>query len=156
MSETRCERVRELIPDHAAGRLDAESAALVEAHLPRCPECSAESDLARALYGSRARAPAGLADRVRAAVGEDRGASRRPAWALTAAALAALALGIGVVSREADEGGQPGVPAYVAESEEPVLWMADDGLVAGGLVLEGLSDEALAQLLDELTAGGQA
>jgi hypothetical protein len=37
--------------------------------------------------------------------------------------------------------------------EEQGLWLADDGLVAGAPSLEELTDEALAQLLEELSVG---
>jgi hypothetical protein len=45
------------------------------------------------------------------------------------------------------------VPGYAYEVEEGDLWLSDDGVIAGAATLDGLSDEALAQLLEELTVG---
>ena len=153
MSMARCEAIRERIPDYVAGRLlaDAERAS-VEEHAGSCAECRAELHLAELVFSSRTTAPSGLVGQVQQAVRSDRGASRRPSWALAAAAVAALALGIGVVSKRADP--VDAVPGYAYELEDDDLWLSDDGLIAGGPTLEGLSDEALAQLLEELVVGG--
>ena len=153
MSTTRCERARELLPDFGAGRLAGADLALVEAHLPRCPECTAEADLVRMLHVTRPRPAEGSAMRVRAAVLADRRPARQPVWALLAASVGALAIGIGVVSERARE---VDVPAFVDPSEAAPLWMADDAMVAGGLVLDDLSEEDLRGLLEELSTGGPA
>jgi hypothetical protein len=153
---TDCGAIRELLPGLAAGRLATAEAAVVETHLDRCADCRAELDLVRLLYATRAEVPAGLLDRVtRASI------VRRPArtwWGISAAAIAALALGIGIVSDDASApGAEP--PAFVREAEEGEIWLSDDGLVAGAPALDDLSDEALLELLDQLTnvsAGGAA
>ena len=153
---TECGAIRELIPDLAAARLPAAAAARVESHLAGCAGCRAELDVVRLLYGSKADAPAGLLDRI---VGATH--ARRPSrtwWGVSAAAIAALALGIGIVS---DDASPPAgeVPAFVREAEEGEIWLSDDGLVAGAPALDDLSDEALLELLDELTnvsTGGAA
>jgi hypothetical protein len=113
-------------------------------------------ELVRLLHATRVEAPAGLLDRIaRDAVG------RRPTrtwWGISAAAIAALALGIGVVSNDASAPGAE-VPVFVREAEEGEIWLSDDGLVAGAPALDDLSDEALLELLDELSnvsAGGAA
>jgi hypothetical protein len=143
-----CGDVRELIPDVVAGRLPAAEAARLHDHVKTCADCRAELDLVRLLHATRADVPDGLLDRItRASV------SRRPArtwWGISAAAIAALALGIGIVS---DDGSTPGAeaPAFVREAEEGEIWLSDDGLVAGAPALDDLSDEALLELLDELT-----
>jgi anti-sigma factor RsiW len=143
-----CGDVRELIPDLVAGRLPAAESARVRGHLTTCTDCRAELDLVRLLHATRAEVPAGLLDRIAQA-----SAARRPArtwWGISAAAIAALALGIGIVS---DDASAPGAeaPAFVREAEEGEIWVSDDGLVAGAPALDDLTDEALIQLLDELT-----
>jgi hypothetical protein len=66
-----------------------------------------------------------------------------------------LALGIGVSSRSFDASLE--VPAYVSEaSAEGPLWLSDDGLIAGAPALDGLTEEALVMLLEEMTGGGAA
>lgn len=154
MNQPECGRVRELIPDFASGRLRDDGVVVVE-HVSGCAECRAELALAQALYASRAEAPPELARRVIVAV-RSRRAGHRPWWGVTAAAVAALALGIGMGS-EAPSTVPGDVPEFAYETEEGEEWLADDGLVAGAPALEGLTDEALVQLLDEMvltTAGG--
>jgi anti-sigma factor RsiW len=149
-----CDRVRDRIPDHVAGRLRAEEAAEVARHLESCEECRAESGLVALLFQARPEAPQGLAKKVREAAGR-RGAARHPWWGLAAAAVAALALGIGVSSRGLDS--RLDVPVYVSEADDQeLLWLSDDGLIAGAPALDGLSEEELMRLLDEMTAGGAA
>jgi hypothetical protein len=50
------------------------------------------------------------------------------------------------------------VPSYGYEVGEGGLWLTDDGLLAGAPSLEGLTEEALMRLLDELSVenGGAA
>jgi hypothetical protein len=153
---TECGVVREMIPDFVAARSSAADAKVVEGHLSSCPDCRAELDVVRLLYGSRPEVPAGLLERVTRSA-----AVRRPArtwWGVSAAAIAALALGIGIVSEEAPAVMQE-VPAFAREAEEGEIWLSDDGLVAGAPALDDLTDEALLQLLDDLTStstGGTA
>lgn len=160
MSQTDCGEVRELIPDVGAGRADPEAAARVESHVAGCSECAGELDLARALFASRARMPVDVSDTVVRRLRREDGAgtSTRPWWGISAAAVAALALGIGITSGPGpDSEPYPGVE-LVVEAEDDEFWLSDDGVLAGAPVFETLSDEALAELLDELTTlqGGQA
>lgn len=155
MSELKCEEVRELIPDYAGGRMSADVTSLVSAHLARCEDCAEEAELAALLFAARPEPPRGLDARISGAVRFRRNTLARPWWGLAAAAVAALALGIGVTSQGRQTSETP-VPAYVAGVDEEPLWVSDDGLIAGAPALEGLSDEALQTLLDEMTAGGQA
>lgn len=154
MSDTTCGTIRELVPDSVASRLSRDELDAVERHVAACGECRGELELAQTLYATRARAPEGLAERVRSAVAAELRMPARPArtwWGLSAAAVAALALGIGISS----EPSEPlDVPGFAYEVEEGIVWSSDDGLVAGAPLFEGLSDEALLQLLDELSAGG--
>lgn len=158
-----CASAREAVADFVAGRPGAADAALVQRHVASCADCRAEVELARALYAARPPVPAGLQERVIAGLRADRAGAvapaadevgaRRPWWGLSAAAIAAVALGIGIVSDQARPGNDVAVPGYAYEVEEGI-WSSDDGLVAGAPSLETLSDEALERLLDELTVGG--
>jgi len=149
----RCETAREMIPDLVGGRLSGSEASRITAHLDTCEACRAEADVLRLLFTSRPGAPAGLALRVRGAVHRDRGSARRPWWGLAAAAVAVLALGIGVASRSTTAA-RVTVPEFVAEGSGASIWLTDDGMIAGAPALDGLSDEALRALLDELGSGG--
>lgn len=87
-----CETVRELAPDVALGLLTGEERADALAHLERCDRCRAEvASLAVAadevlLAGPRVAPPAGFADRVVAALAEERsGADRSAGGGLPAA-----------------------------------------------------------------------
>ena len=155
-NDTNCGAIRELIPDLIAGRLPVSETARARRHVATCADCRAEMELVSLLHATRAEAPAALLDRItRSAVG------RRPRhtwWGISAAAIAALALGIGVVGNDASAPGSD-VPAFVREAEEGEIWLSDDGLVAGAPALYDLSDEALLELLDELSnvsTGGAA
>ena len=46
MNRTKCEWIRELIPDYAAGRLTDDEIALADLHYADCNECRDELDLA--------------------------------------------------------------------------------------------------------------
>lgn len=153
-----CATIREMIPDVAAGRLAGEAAGVVEVHVVACGDCRAELGLARSLYESRPRVSVDMSGRVLTALRRRRRVDHRHTWGLAAAAVAALALGIGISSG-------PGVTDSTFTDEmatdlaEEELWLAEDGVLAGAPMIETLSDEALAELLEKLTTpsmGGQA
>jgi len=162
MTESRCETMRERLPDFVGGRLDGADAAEVREHLDACPECAAEAALVRLLHTARPEAPTDLARRIDAAARSARRRVYHPWWGVAAASVAAVALGIGVISDDrpaAEVAGEVEVPGIVVGAGETSLWVADDGLVAGAPALEGLSDEALLVLLQEMgteTTGGAA
>lgn len=159
MSEERCEMIRESLPDFVGGRLPPADATPVQAHLSGCEDCREEAALLGLLFSARPAAPAELPRRIE---GSARGARSRvyhPWWGVAAASVAAVALGIGVVSRDTPPAEDVEVPGIVAGVGEASIWVADDGLVAGAPALEGLSDEALLMLLEEMgteTTGGAA
>ena len=68
MSRTKCEWIRELIPDYAAGRLNDDEIALAGLHFADCNECRDELDLVQLVFSSRAMEPEGLGDKINAAV----------------------------------------------------------------------------------------
>lgn len=156
MNAPDCQMVRDLLPELAADSLVPEDAGAVEAHLSSCPDCQREFELVTALRDSRPQVPADLEARIQARIREGlhgEAAPRRrpwvPTWALSAAAVVVLALGIGVIW-------SPGDPDFVQDpivvaSQEvlPEAWLWDDGMVAGAPVFDGLSDEDLEALLQE-------
>jgi len=157
MSEQTCGEMRELIPDFVRGGLTESERALVRKHVAGCSECGAEIELAGLVLASRPAVPASLLGRLLDAVDATRQRPARTWWGISAAAVAALALGIGLSSHESAAPVE--VPGYAYEVEEGEIWVSDDGLLAGAPSFDGLSDDALLQLLDELTvtsAGGTA
>lgn len=168
MKSVRCEEVKDLLPEWTADLLVHARREAVETHLPDCAECREEAELLRAVLASRPTAPEGLEARIQARVREDfsrapathEGTVRAlrprpgrlwaPAWALSAAALAALSLGIGVLWN----GNLPEVtiePVEVASQEPlPEAWLWDDGVVAGAPVFDDLTDEELQALIEEM------
>jgi len=161
MNEQMCVTVRELIPDFVADRLTGSDLAEVDRHVLGCTDCADELDLARAIFATRPSVPEGLLERLTSTVTTvTRVRQLQPArawWSVVAAAVAALALGIGISS---DPVTVPvDVPGYAYEVEEGDIWLSDDGLLAGAPLFDDLSDDALLQLLDELSigsAGGSA
>ena len=158
MNRTKCEWIRELIPDYAAGRLNDDEIALAGLHFADCNECRDEIDLVQLVFSSRAMEPEGLGDKINAAVHNRRVTGHRQWWGAAAAAVALLAIGLNVILDRSGSGDLP-----LAESEFEIesenLWLTDDALIAGAPMLGGLSDEALRQLLEELivgTSGGAA
>ncbi len=149
-----CGTVRELIPGFVGGALSPADRMVVQRHVAACADCRSELDLVQLLYSSRGSAPAGLLARVERAAAADRMVPRRTHtwWGVSAAAIAALALGIGITSNRAPTSTTE-VPAYVYEAAEGEIWMSDDGLVAGAPSFDDLSDEALLEFLDDLTVG---
>ncbi len=158
MNRTKCEWIRELIPDYAAGRLNDDEIALAGLHFADCNECRDELDLVQLVFSSRAMEPEGLAVKINAAVHNRRVTGHRQWWGAAAAAVALLAIGLNVILDRSGSGDLP-----LAESEFEIesenLWLTDDALIAGAPMLGGLSDEALTQFLEELivgTSGGAA
>ena len=152
MNRTKCEWIRELIPDFAAGRLADDKEALADLHFADCNECRAELDLVLNVFSSRAIEPEDLADKIKTAVRSRNVTGRRQWWVATAAAVVLLAIGLNVISDRSELGDLPTAESeFEIESEN--LWLTDDALIAGAPMLEGLSDEALEQLLEDLILG---
>lgn len=155
MSQTECGTIREYLPDFAAGRLGAEQVRVIEAHLPSCAECRAEFELIQMLLDAPPAVPERLAESVVSALRTSRRSVGRPWWGISAAAVAAIALGIGVSTDRPDTVVGP-VPGFASEADEGEAWLSDDGLLAGAPSIDGLSDEALLELLEELSGEGAA
>ena len=155
MSQTECGTIREHLPDFAAGRLGAGQIGAIEAHLPSCAECRSELDLIRTLLAAPPAVPDHFEDVLVSAVRTSRRPARRPWWGISAAAVAAIALGIGVSSDRPGAVTGP-VPDFASEADEDAAWLSDDGLLAGAPSIDGLSDAALLELLEELSSEGAA
>jgi anti-sigma factor RsiW len=157
MNEMICGDVVDLLPDWVAGRLDGAGADAVAAHVAGCARCAADADVLRALRASRPAVPADLASRIARAArtGADAAEAPRPrirrlapTWALSAAAVLALAVGTTVLL---DRGAPVELElAEVAVEEEAGELISDDVVVAGAPVLEELSDDDLAALLEDM------
>ena len=155
-----CQEMADRLPDWASGRLTDAESALVAEHLDGCEDCSAQESVLGALFVARPEAPAGLAERIaRAARVQAYAVPRagvkrawyRPAWALPAAAVLVLAVGTTILFR-ASQVIEVASALGEVPLEESQIWITDDGVVAGAPVLDDLSDEALATLLEELGA----
>ena len=168
MKNPECESVRDLLPDWVVGALDEEKIAPVKEHLSSCPECRGEEAVICALLEACPEAPVGLEARIQAHLREEMSVKGKapvrntkviplfgrkpwaPTWALSAAALVVLSLGIGVIL----DGEVPEVimdpMEVVVEEALPEAWLWDDGMVAGAPVYDGLTDEQLEALIQEL------
>ncbi|HEU4648491.1 MAG TPA: zf-HC2 domain-containing protein [Gemmatimonadales bacterium] len=154
-----CDRVRDLLPDYAAGRLEPATVAAVEAHLRSCDECRGESAIIGLLARHPAPLPGGLEARVLAATAPRRRVPYVPASALLAASVAAALLGGVTILRHTrgPEAAPPAAGAAAAGVDGRGLMMrlpgsADDGLAAGSASLDDLSEDELQSLLKELNS----
>lgn len=157
MNGSGCENARERIPEWVAGALGARDRQRLDGHFAECGECRAERDLVALLVQGRPVAPVGMAGSIEGSLRARRRSAASPWWGLAAASVAAVALGIGIVSDAASP--SPDVPAYVAGIGEYFGWLSDDGFIAGAPALGDLSDEALLTLLEEMAVtppGGAA
>ena len=76
-------------------------------------------------------------------------------WGFPAAAAALVALVVGVgVSRDRPEVIQDVVFDFGVDLDQGEMWLSDDSFLAGDLWIEGLSDETLMELLEELEGEG--
>jgi hypothetical protein len=161
-----CEgRFRDALVDVAGARVSAELEARVLAHVETCADCSAELRTLRLLRAGRPELPSALAARIdqgvrsglaRAGAGQGARPGRRagawarvPAWALAAAAVAVLALGTPSLMERLNQPGS-GLPGMEDLEATTPVWLAERSLVAGAPVLESLTDEQLARLLEEM------
>ncbi len=176
MNNLTCEQVRDMLPDRHHGQLESPLRLALESHLRQCRECREEAEFVDRLWRARPGAPPGLEEAVlrrlreEAAPGRGRGvqgwrvglglpkvkgASRWfgvPSWALSAAALIVVAVGTGVLWNRWSENGLSARGTEVLEIDPvaPEAWLWDSGVVAGGPVLDGLTEEELETLLREL------
>ncbi len=147
MNANGCDSVKDLLAPWVREELSAADRRLVEEHVAGCEECRAEASLVRALYAGIPVMPDDLAARVKASITAT--PLRRRVWMspqLAAAAIVVLALGTAVLWRQPPGEGN----GVLAEEPLALTWATDDGFIAGVATLDDLSDEALAELLEEL------
>ena len=143
-----CADVRDLFPLSGLG---VEGAGKVAAHLASCAECRDAAEFVEHLQGFRPEPPASILRGVlerHQSLGHTAGRTRNPVvWWLSAAAVAALALGIGML---ADSTPTAESLWTLALDPEPATWYGDDWMVAGEPVPGGLSDDVLIALFEEM------
>jgi anti-sigma factor RsiW len=171
MSAKDCDRIRDVLPEWILGTMGPELGIEMTRHLASCPDCRREEEVLRRLLSVRPTPPEGLAARIQARLKEEVGTGlepeapktagdviplfRRhrwtPTWALSAAAVVILSLGIGIVwnGAEIPEVGQSS-GQVASEDPAPEAWLWDDGMVAGAPVYDGLTDDQLEALIEEL------
>jgi hypothetical protein len=145
-----CGPIRELLPLALAASLSRREQVEVEAHLVRCDACRDEERFLRRIFDARPRAPGSLASSVIDSLDrESLGRVRRGSWTwgLPAAAVLVLALGVGLVWRETETRDPIWSLALDAPAES---WGQEDWMVAGSALLDGVSDETLLALLEEM------
>ncbi len=163
-----CEFFADALLERAAGVLEPERSARLDAHLADCEECGEALRTIAALKAAPLEVPAGLEDRVRSAVREAarpvaperaggvispqrRWRGRWRPWAVPlAAAAAAVGIWLGVQAPDTSDVDQ--APDLVAfEEYDPYGdWPADGLFIADQPVLSELSVEELEYLLREL------
>lgn len=162
MTNMTCATVQEVLPDLATGRLEGGERKAVESHLAGCSQCRETLETLALVAAAPLPVPKGLEVRIQAAARDElrrsrtrtapAGSSARrgwhipvPAWGLAAAAVLALVMGRVLLP---GGGSEPELLA-LGQDDLPVL-LADDGMVAGAPMFDGLTDEDLALLLEEL------
>lgn len=172
-----CEFYADALIEHAAGRLDEERAARVDAHVADCAACADTLRVITALKASPAPVPVQLEARIRAAVRDVAGvgateaptpvpvaSAARPSvsghrrWVrwrpltlplAAAAAMAGLWIGVGMPGIGTTD--PLGTAVAVLDDDEPYgAWPADGLIVAGDPLWSELSVEELEYLLQEM------
>lgn len=167
MNTMNCAEVQGRLPDVGTGRLEGELRAQVEQHLDNCDACRAELAFVGRLAGMpMASAPVGLENRVREAIDAASipAARRSSPWfrpsSLAMAASLALLLGTPLLMRQLQDSRPSSADSVPVEGESlEVLAALDNMLVspwpeasfsfAGGLDLDGFSDDELLRWLEE-------
>ena len=164
MTVKACDDIRDRLPDLILGALDPGTKQEVEAHLLACGECREERELLEALRRARPEPPEGLEARIQARLQAELGSEEPkvagsirpwiPTSALRAAAVVILSLGVALVWNRMTTPGtevqQEPIQVVLAEEPLPEAYLWDDGIVAGAPVFDGLSEEDLLILLEEM------
>jgi anti-sigma factor RsiW len=156
MTEIACADVTDLLPEWIHGELEEGDRAVVSQHISSCASCSEELELLRRIQAASFSMPASLASEIKSAVaaeiesgaGVEYGRTGRFAgWRLPAAAAMVLALGTSLIWQR-----MQALPEVGPLGQDPfaVVWPSDDADVAGVPMLEDLSDEDLAALLEDI------
>ncbi len=156
MTKIECADVKDLLPEWVRSELTEGDRARVSQHISSCASCAEEVEFLKRIQAAAFVTPASLASEISSALaaemassaGAGYGRGRRFAgWRLPAAATVVLALGTGVIWQR-----MQALPEVGPLGQDPfaVVWPTDDEDVAGVPMLEDLSDEDLALLLEEL------
>lgn len=156
MTKIECADVKDLLPEWVRSELTESDRARVSQHISSCASCAEEVEFLERIQAAAFGTPASLASEIKSALAADMassagggyGRARRFAdWRLPAAATVVLALGTGVIWQR-----MQALPEVGPLGQDPfaVVWPSDDEDVAGVPMLEDLSDEDLALLLEEL------
>ena len=147
MTDQTCANAEDVLSALVRGEL-GEERALVEDHVSSCSNCTDELALIQLLSGSAHEAPAGLASEIKEAVAHDRtNKPRTIGWQLPAAATIVLVLGTSIVWQRTQTLPET---SQLAQESFVMVWADGDALVADAPMLEDLSEEELAVLLEEL------
>lgn len=153
-----CGDIQDRLPERATGRMAEAEVVAVDRHLAACEECREVFETVRLLGPTRPVVPAGLEDRILAALGTEAPEETRPphrwwipgpGWGLAAAAVLALAIGLPVFAPSEPEEAVETAALALADEGVGEVWLDDDLMVAGAPALSELSDEALQALLQE-------
>lgn len=153
-----CDAVRDELPAWERGELSDEAAEAVRVHVARCAECAAEAETLRLLLRHRSDVSDVLQARVRRAATVTPRRRRLMVYG-GPAALAASIIGVLFLGRAVLQGDDsarkivPDSPPAAAAAVgvlAPEVVPGQDGVLAGGLVLESLSDHELRTLLQEM------
>jgi hypothetical protein len=147
--EPKCEVVRDLVPELLGGQLDAVETARLRAHIDGCADCAAEYALASTIAARRYVHGAGFEERVLAATLNRRGGFWTAGRAALAAAIAAVAIGGGVLLGSPNEPEPVAVEASAPTPDNSGLIRVEDA-VPTGASLNDLSIEELERLLAEM------
>ena len=142
-----CAKAKDLLPAFVRGDLADEEHRWTAEHVTVCVDCQQEAELLRRIRNDTMRVPVGLGSDIKDALAREQ---KSPRWLLSwpaAAAIIAVALGIGVVWERVRV-----LPEVGPLGREPfaVVWPSDDADVAGAPSLEDLTDDDLTILFEEL------
>jgi predicted anti-sigma-YlaC factor YlaD len=175
----RCDGVRDLLPELHHGELSSAVRHRVDAHLASCEECRDILAFLRRVDGERPEARASALEAARTAAAREfaertrftgpermeegivplNAARERPRWlsdlrwSLPAAAVLVVALGTSAIwfgGGGPQAGGIDPLEAVQSEVDGYAFYLGEDPVIAGGVVLEQLSDDELQTLLEEL------
>lgn len=148
-----CGPFLELLSLEPSGALAPEKAERLGRHLKVCDACADEAAFVARVFRARPHAPPELAEALIREILHDRAPRTVPSgWlsaSLAAAAVLVVSLGIGVATQFVGPG-EPAPAWVVAFEASDEAWAAEEWVVAGAPVLDGVSDESLLRLLAEL------
>jgi len=168
MTTLTCDSVRDLLPDLDSGTLDSAVDGAVLAHVATCHACADELELIRLLRRHAIPVPVGLAKRIVARLEQpetdlekarEARSSRWPQWVARVPLAASIVFAIVIGSLWWESGRQPSITALDDEATRELAaaildpfpgWPSTEVHLAGGVVLQNLTDAELEILLTEM------